>query len=554
MLVIDNFAQRGRAARNDESGAILVTVVVVMLVGFVIAATIAASVIFTIGANEANEDRTEAFIAAESGRDVAVAAVAKGIADGDGNIACTAGLTIPPGGDSTYSYTATVRWATASTPPATWSSIAGGATSYSACPTPTSNWVVIRAIGSVPGGSSSTVDAAYGWSVVPDTRPAGTVAYFDGQFTATKSTYEGDLVIRGTDNYKCNNGAGNALKGDLWVTNASVEVTGDCWVTGSIYAYGFVSAQNKNLNVGGDIITETGDIDLKSDGVVVGGQLYAGHNVVLTKSGTVGNGTTIKAVCGVNPPGAACTLGAIPSTWTHADLSPVTGEVGQPKPTFEPTLKAVHDATAWLELDATKSLSADSEVFPNTSVPNVCSSAALAGILETAGDRAYIDMSACISGNAVTIQPNAATVRRSALFYVPPSTGMNLKLTNNLTDGGGDPQLLFVHGDSNVADGKPSACAQGPDALALPQATTIAVRTMIYSACGVNETMKLTMTGQLYLGTDGLHLNGGTFECAPMGWPPAFKNLACGVKGSGGIFDPDRTAQVLGALTHQTEQ
>ncbi len=76
---------------------------------------------------------------------------------------------------------------------------------------------------------------------------------------------------------------------------------------------------------------------------------------------------------------------------------------------------------------------------------------------------------------------------------------------------------------------------------------------MIYSPCGVNETMDLTMIGQLYMGTDGLHLNGGTFDCASMGWVPAFKNLACGVKGADGVFDPSKTTQLIGALTRQTE-
>jgi hypothetical protein len=187
----------------------------------------------------------------------------------------------------------------------------------------------------------------------------------------------------------------------------------------------------------------------------------------------------------------------------------------------------------------------------------VCSSAALTSILQTAGTRAFIDMSGCVSGNSVLVQPNATTVMRDALVYVPPSTGMSLKLTNTMANGnstlngGKGPELLFVHGDSNVADGIPS-CTQGADTLAV--SASILVRTMFYSACGVNNTMSLTMTGQLYLGTDGLHLNGGTFQCAAMGWDPAFKNLACGVKGDDGIFDPTRTTQLIGGLNRQTEQ
>ncbi len=309
--------QDGRAP-GDDAGVALVVVLILMFLGAIAASAVAMMVMTTIQSTSSNKVATQEYVAAESGRDAAVATVAQGIKAGDGTLACSSGVAVAPGTASTYSYGATVRWATDTETPEKWPTIASGADSYSACPTASSNYVVIHATGTVPGGGhTSEVDSAYAWSLQPDTRPAGTLAYFDGQFTATKSTYEGDLVIRGTDNYKCNNGAGNALKGDLWVTNASVEVTGDCYITGSIYAYGFVDAQNKNLNVGGDIITQTGDIDLKSDGVVVGGQIHAGHNVILDKSGTVGNGTTIKAVCGVNPsPVASCTIGAIPSTWT----------------------------------------------------------------------------------------------------------------------------------------------------------------------------------------------------------------------------------------------
>ena len=77
--VIDRLA----AARADDSGAVLVTVVVVMLVGFIVATVIASSVLFTIRSNVGNIDRTQAFIAAESGRDTAVAALKDGCVSRD---------------------------------------------------------------------------------------------------------------------------------------------------------------------------------------------------------------------------------------------------------------------------------------------------------------------------------------------------------------------------------------------------------------------------------------------------------------------------------------
>ncbi len=81
MLELKSFrpsSPRRGARHADDEGAVLVTVVVVMFVGFVIATVIAASVIFTFQANASNKSTTQAFIAAESGRDVVVSQIAVG--------------------------------------------------------------------------------------------------------------------------------------------------------------------------------------------------------------------------------------------------------------------------------------------------------------------------------------------------------------------------------------------------------------------------------------------------------------------------------------------
>lgn len=536
MSVIRRMLDRARATRGtrpehvrtDDTGAMLVAVVVVMLVGFIVAATIAATVLFTIRANASNRVVTQAFIAAESGRDAAVAAVNDRITDG--TLSCPAGGVAVPGSSvAGLQYAASVRWATSADVPADWSSVASGASEYSTCPTATSNWVVIHSVGTADA-KTSTVDAAYPWTVSPDTRPAGTLAYFDGEFKATKSTYAGDLVIRGTEDYECNNGAGNEIKGDLWVTDAGIDVTGDCHVTGSIYAYGVISVVNKNFIVGGDIITEVGDIDLAADGVKVGGEIYSGRNVILSKSGTVG--TTIKATGTITNP--------LPTGWTRADGTPIVPMPGQPTPVIEPPLDAVYEATAWLELDRTLD-------WGTVPVTGKCSNADIRTELEATGDRVMIDLTGCSSS---TFKPGSFTLQRDAVVYFPAGSGMDLDLSGTISAGAADPQLIIMHGDSNLADGVPT-CTSGADKLAVGSA--IGVRTMIYTACGINNTIALTMTGQLYMGNDGLHLNGGTFTCAPMGWSPAFKNLSCGVKGSGGIFDPTRTTVSLGTRAYQAE-
>ena len=74
MLELKSFrpsSPRRGARHADDEGAVLVTVVVVMFVGFVIATVIAASRSFSpFQANASNKSTTQAFIAAESGRDV----------------------------------------------------------------------------------------------------------------------------------------------------------------------------------------------------------------------------------------------------------------------------------------------------------------------------------------------------------------------------------------------------------------------------------------------------------------------------------------------------
>jgi hypothetical protein len=144
------------------------------------------------------------------------------------------------------------------------------------------------------------------------------------------------------------------------------------------------------------------------------------------------------------------------------------------------------------------------------------------------------------------------SLARDVLIYVPSTESMDLDLKAIISKDAGvtDPQLFIVHGDANGADGKPT-CSKTDTFVANPN---IGVRTMIYSACGISNSMALTMTGQIYMGNDGLHLNGGVFTCKPMSWKPALSGLSCGVKGTGGIFDPANTVTRLDNITFQTER
>jgi hypothetical protein len=149
-------------------------------------------------------------------------------------------------------------------------------------------------------------------------------------------------------------------------------------------------------------------------------------------------------------------------------------------------------------------------------------------------------------------------VARDVVILVPAHEQMNLQITQTisrppLTTLETGPQLLIVHLDPNGSDGRPPTCSSSQLDKFTPTGVNN-VRTLIYSACGINGTMSLTMSGQLYMGSDGLHLNGGTFTCVPMSWAPTLPTISCGIKGSGGIFDPTNTITRLDDLAYQTER
>lgn len=543
MLVIDRFMNRTR--QQDDSGAVLVTVVVVMFVGFIIAATIAASVVFTIGANVDNKDRTQAFIAAESGRDTAVASIKSAITSTGLNCASVAMSANSTAGTSPiFSYS--IRSSEAAVRPTGWD--AAGVTAT--CPTPTTKWVVIRSTGTGTDDAQTTVDAVYPWYHGPATTPSGTVAFFEGEFKATKSTYTGDLVIREGD-YECNNGASGAIDGDLWVLRGGLTITDDCTVTGSVYTRDAIVIKNKQFTVGGDVISVAGQIKLNVNGVSIGGDVYAAGNID-TKNGKGKVDGSFKTHLAM--------VDHVSADWTKADgTTPVPVLTGEPTPVISPTLEQVFAATAWIELTASTTWSSAALPVYAPAAGTVCSTAQLQTVLSATGTRAVIDMTGCpAGGSGIKVAPGNVTVARDVVILVPAAEKMDLELTGTISRPAGTtlaagPQLLIVHLDPNGSDGRPPACSSS----ALDKfsaGTTNSVRTLIYSACGIGSTMSLTMSGQLYMGSDGLHLNGGTFTCMPMSWAPTLPTISCGIKGTGGIFDPSNTVTRLDNLAYQSER
>jgi hypothetical protein len=328
----------------------------------------------------------------------------------------------------------------------------------------------------------------------------------------------------------------------LWVLNGGLVITDDCTITGNIYTRGPIVIKNHKLTVGLDVMSLGGEIQLTAGSVKIGGDVYAAGNIT-TKNGS---GTV---------DGSFRTTGTMvdhdTAAWKRTDGSAVPALTGQTAPTVAPTLDQVFEATNWIELTSTTTWSSATQ--PTVTYSGQCTSSALKTVLGSAGDRAIVDMSGCPSAGGINVAPGDVSLARDVVIFVPATATMDLNLGGTIKKAAAatDPQLFIVHADSNGADGQPT-CGTGSDKLTASATNT--VRIMIYSACGITKTMSLTLSGQLYMGNDGLHLNGGTFNCEPMSWKPTLSGLSCGVRGSGGIFDPTNTVTRLEKLAYQTER
>lgn len=511
MLVMRRLLDRTPA--SDDRGAVLVTVVVVMIVGFIVAATIAASVMFTIQANAGNRDNLEAFVAAESGRDVAVGAL-------------VAGCSATSFTGTTPAYTSTV-YAVDGAEPRTSDSLSAS------CPTADTDFVVINSVGTGPDGSTAEIDAVYPWQVVYTEQPGGTLSYFS-QFSANKSSYEGDLVVRQGD-YSCPNLA--TIDGDLWVVNGNVSLSSTCHVTGNIYARGTVTISSANTKVDGEILA-LGKIEITSNNVTIGGDIHSGSTVDLkntgSTTGTVANDAEVKAV-------GAVTVG---DKWKRADGSAIVGITGAATPVFTPTLDAVYGMTTWIDLT--------SQDWGTGTRVATCASNPIAQ-LSGGSTPLILDYTAC--GNSVTIAPTAGAVTRDVVFLVKPASRMIVELKNNLSVSAGTPQLMFVHTDPTLDDNPTCGNGSQNDKFEVGAGVTVQPRVMLYTPCGLTGNVKSDFNGQLYTANDGTFAVDATFVCNPMSWEPSLPSLSCLVRGEGGGSGGEPTVtQSLGELRYQTEK
>lgn len=543
LVLIDRFRA---ARRSEDSGAVLVTVVVVMLVGFVVATLIAASVLFTIQTNVGNKQRTQAFIAAESGRDAAVQALSDGCAPAD-----LSGSGTGP----TYAYA--VRTTTGAQP-----------TDYDAltnadCPTIDTSYIVIRATGEGANSTTATIDSVYRWSATYSDVPGGVVTYFSGSVSQGVSHYTGDLVLR-NGNWSCTEGG--TLEGDLYVLNGTVTLSNNCVIKGDIYAKKEVKSTSQNWHVQsrtstsgwvspGNIVTDA-FVSLTSNGnPSVAGSIHARGEVALAAAGG-GQGTVSGTVTSMESADlideAAWTTGAV----ALGSATP---------PPFVPTLAWLEDATKWIDLDRNSGWTAGGATkisVPSSSCNSILNTNADTSVwvksqIAAASGPIVLDFTTCSKNVSMTLAGFA--LNHDAVLIVPEGKSMSVSLGSGLS-AATRQQLFFVHEDESPddvdsnGDPKPTCGIGGQDSFGTTAAVDSDIDVMVYSPCGLNGTVTASFEGQLYTDDTTNFHSGSNYTCQPMSWPTALANLGCAIKGSGGVIDLTTIVQKLGERVYQTER
>lgn len=558
MLVMSPTSTRPEPDENDE-GAVLVVVVVTMLVGFVIAATIAASVLFTIQANEGNKSTTQAFVAAESGRDAIIAAVSN--SSTCSTLSTSMGVAAN-GEDPSQTY---FRMSSGSSPVFEVSAQTGPDTSSlsATCPDATTSVIRVSSTGSGPDSSSTSIVSDYAW-LVTQQQPGGVMTYFSGQFKATKADYIGDLVIRpdpvtGIGNFECNSGGGTAIDGDLWVLAGHVDIQSNCTITGTIYARDWVTVSTASATIGGDIVAG-GNVEISANKSRVAGNVYTDGTFTIGKnSDGIGGKYESGGAASIDKPAQ---VGNLAQSAANCATTPTpAGRVcvsTKPGTTMTvPSLAQVMLMTQWMDISATRA-GWGSDVHWLTSVP--CDgadvrAAAMSATLPAGYTKVGVDYTTC-SGD-VTIKLDSGAVSRDVVFLVKPSVDMNIRVGTLTTAAAAPntPQLLFIHGDNVPVSNNVPECgvaSSADDSIDIASLTT--VRMLVYTPCGLGMANHTKFTGQYYANDDGnVRWVQPTFVCAPMSWGPI--DLGCSVKdaaAAGGGTPPPPTLK-LGPLTTQIE-
>ncbi len=541
---------------DDDKGVALVVVLVVMLVGFVIVATVAASVMFTFTANNGNQIRTQAFIAAESGRDQMLA-----------QYLASCKLSIP---DSTtapmYKNVSVVSSG----------SDAAHQSSPATCASATQTSVfVISATGQGKDGTVDTVKSTYMRPVTNTNQPGGTTSAQFGTFQSTKLSYTGDFVVRGGD-YSCTQGA--TITGNLWVlkdttkspaVGGNVDLGAGCQVTGSIYAQGSVSLSGQGLSVGGNVISVGTSESVTAKKGSVGGGIFADGTIdfssTTTASYLAGGAVTGGSGSGANAATSAANCAPVPGAkcMVNGTLTSTPGTA-----MYIPTPATVWNLTTWVDLDTTSNWTGTTANVLWYKPTGSCKSdwsSVLTQTLAAPYTRVGVDLSACANSAAVTITSPAATQTNDVVFVLPAAKSMSVTITGNLNSGlsvanaQNWPQIFLIHSDSKVATPPGPDCGSGANGDYVNLPSVVQSRIMIYSPCGLapgitNGNGKLSFYGQYYTVADDKNDAQPEVNCQPMTWAPIL-SMGCQIAPSnsngGGGSNPVPQPPTLLSQTEQ---
>lgn len=528
--------------RADDDGAVLVTVVIVMLVGFVVATLVASSVLFTIESNVDNRGRTQAFIAAESGRD----SVRKAIIDATttAGINCAA-ITLSdanvPLGAPGVTYSFSIHGATGSQSSPTYAATPS-------CPGANDTLLVIKSTGTAPDSAPVEIESVYQIVTNVTETTGGALAYFAGSVSGQKAVYTGDLVVR-TGSYDCPNQG--EITGDLWVLNGTTNLGNECKIGGSIYGFGDVTSNSQGVWVGKDVISSN-TVNLANRLTRVGRDIHA-HTVLL--SGNAGPPADAGTVVGTVRSATSITVDPgwnVPAT----QRQPNAGE-----PVFTPTLAQVRSMTKWIDFSGTAWDQTQSIV---TGCPQDPTS-----LLRGSG-RLLIDYNSCSGNDAITITIGSVEVNRDVIFIVPPTRTMKVTIDGNITSTSPiatAPQLLFIHEDRDTStiagEPGPTCVSTGPDdfSASKPSISAPQARLMLYTPCKLSGNVRVDYSGQFYVGNGGTgnntsinFSNGAKINCKEMSWLPRLEKVNCYLSSAISGGTPSVTVKTLGNRVYQTEQ
>lgn len=399
--MLDRYLHDLRNRSRDEEGAALLSMVILMIVVFIICASLQMTLVNAAKLTAVHRSSVTTLASAESGTAAAVFNLTKGectttTVTGDGfvyEVYRSASATMPTGLDDP--------------------SVSVG------CPRDDDRYAIIKSTGTDAYGKSMTVTQTYLWVNKIKGSNDGALTSGSGNVELSSLTIaeeDAGLVLLDGD-FNCN--SNTRIKGDVVVLSGSVRISNACFIDGSLFASENVAIQNPAVAVTGDVYT-LGDFSTAS-GSVIGGSVFAKGNIVLS-SGTrvqgsvVGTGTGLTNVDNVNIGLNLKTNGPLRIQNRTVIGGDVATSNGATADFFDSTIHGnVHIAGRFHQLGATTI--GGSVTASGAGTNNIAPSTSIGKDLTVAGTIATWESGPRVTG---TKAANTATAVPNALFFTLP--------------------------------------------------------------------------------------------------------------------------------------